>query len=411
MKAIKRHSVKLYLALAVAGLVTLWLWPALVAAMPLTAQHHLERAWQLAADMSQYDYQSTVLRTKHPTLTLGNVGRTATTERFVIEGQLDRPTDLMTMNIAAPNQPPLEVKLEQGRAYGRMDGVDGLEKWTEVEVGSDLFAPGGDPLAFLNIVENVRRIDQNGNRTIADNEPNELFPAEMLPASLVNSISRYQFDVSGPKYARQMRTSLEQALHERGELPLPAVPVDERQQALLGDQVDLVQRRHDGNAGPLDQPQHVAVPGPGPDRRIEHEHEHVDVAEGVEREVDHPRVHAVQGAVNPGGIDEHHLAGALAGDVPDADDAIPRRLRLVRHDGQLGADEQIQQRRLASVGTADERREPGLHHRAAALADAGRRRIRTRWMRRSSPSRISTSTRSTTRVSPTRVTRPRRASR
>ena len=45
MKLIKRHSVKLYLALAVAGVATLYLWPALVAAMPLTARHNLERAF------------------------------------------------------------------------------------------------------------------------------------------------------------------------------------------------------------------------------------------------------------------------------------------------------------------------------------------------------------------------------
>ena len=43
MKPIKRHSVKLYLALAGAGLVILWAWPALVAARPLTAPHNLKR--------------------------------------------------------------------------------------------------------------------------------------------------------------------------------------------------------------------------------------------------------------------------------------------------------------------------------------------------------------------------------
>lgn len=44
MKSIKRRSVKLYLALAVAGLITLYLWPSLVAATPVTSQQYLERA-------------------------------------------------------------------------------------------------------------------------------------------------------------------------------------------------------------------------------------------------------------------------------------------------------------------------------------------------------------------------------
>ena len=60
----------------------------------------------------------------------------------------------------------------------------------------------------------------------------------------------------------------------------------------------------------------------------------------------------------PGRVEEHDLR---VGIVPHAQNARPRRLRLVGDDRQLGADQPVEQRRLAGVGTADERDEPGLH--------------------------------------------------
>ena len=56
--------------------------------------------------------------------------------------------------------------------------------------------------------------------------------------------------------------------------------------------------------------------------------------------------------VDAGRVDEDDLR---LGQRPDADDAVPRRLRLRRDDRDLRADERVQQRRLADVRPADDR--------------------------------------------------------
>jgi hypothetical protein len=54
---------------------------------------------------------------------------------------------------------------------------------------------------------------------------------------------------------------------------------------------------------------------------------------------------------NAGRIEEDDLP---LGSVADADDAVPRRLRLRRHDRELHADERVQERRLADVRAPDD---------------------------------------------------------
>ena len=96
-------------------------------------------------------------------------------------------------------------------------------------------------------------------------------------------------------------------------------------------------------------------------RRLGHvddQPEHVDLADRVDRGVDHAHVHAVQRAMDARRIEEHDLR---VGIVLHAEDARPRRLRLVGDDGELGPDEPVEQRRLAGVGPADERDEAGFH--------------------------------------------------
>ena len=60
------------------------------------------------------------------------------------------------------------------------------------------------------------------------------------------------------------------------------------------------------------------------------------------------------------------------GIVADADDAIARGLRLVGDDGELLADQPVEQRGLAGVGPADERDEAALHSAGSAAAAGAR---------------------------------------
>ena len=146
-----RNATCRILLLIVAGVVSLIfalaLRPYMTEATPPTAREQLTRAWRQAGDIGQYRYRTTVAQTHHPTLRLENVGRTARTERFVIKGAMDTPAERMTLQLTAADNPPLQVKIEDGRGYGRLHDSD---PWTEMDIATDLFAPGGDPMGFLN---------------------------------------------------------------------------------------------------------------------------------------------------------------------------------------------------------------------------------------------------------------------
>ncbi len=173
-----------------------------------SARRDLQRAWGLAGDIGKYRYHTTVVQTLHPVLSLDNVGRTARTDQYVIEGEMDAPAGRMTLQMAVTNQPPLQIKVENGRGYGRATDAD---PWTETEIATDLFAPGGDPMGFLAAAENVRRVDGESQ--------DAFFATGMLPPDYAQSVTRYQFDMSGAKYAQLMRAEMEDYLRTRGALP------------------------------------------------------------------------------------------------------------------------------------------------------------------------------------------------
>ncbi|MGD8856315.1 MAG: hypothetical protein PVG33_08315, partial [Chloroflexota bacterium] len=173
-----------------------------------TARQQVTQAIEQAGDSGQYRYESTIVQTYHPTLLLENVGRTTRVETHQINGEVNVPADSMTLRIRAANNPAMQIKIENGYGYGRFNEED---VWTEVKLATDLFAPGGDPMGFLSAAENV----QVAEGPLA----NSTFPAELLPVSLTGNITRYQFDVSGQKYAVAIRDQLQDQLINSGELP------------------------------------------------------------------------------------------------------------------------------------------------------------------------------------------------
>ncbi|MCB0124139.1 MAG: hypothetical protein KDE58_17915, partial [Caldilineaceae bacterium] len=155
---------------------------------------------------------STILQTTTPATTLRNVGRGSQTQRIRIDGSLDRAADAMQMQLQVGQQPPLAVKVEEGQAYGRQGNG---EEWVELEQTPDLFAPGGDPLGFLVAMENVRKLAP-GDQGMDDFS---MPAAAQSVAYDSDSISRYAFALSGPKYARFMKEQMEAELRRKGELP------------------------------------------------------------------------------------------------------------------------------------------------------------------------------------------------
>ncbi len=171
----------LFFSFLLVGLLGLLLWPALATATDAspTAQEQLEAAWQRAHTVGAYQYTANVRQTTHPTAKLENAGRHPNTQQMTIEGQIDRAADTMQMKLipARQEQRSLEVKVEQGKAYGRTSplpsqGRDG-EGWQPIDNNTDLFAPGGDPLGFLVAAENVQTIN-NQPSTLCSKKPSLL---------------------------------------------------------------------------------------------------------------------------------------------------------------------------------------------------------------------------------------------
>ena len=142
-------------------------------------------------------------------------------------------------------------------------------------------------------------------------------------------------------------------------------------------QVDLVHHHHRVGWHPR---RHEAVPGPDGGGGVHDQAHHVHVADG-------PGGRAVQALaqqrarlVDAGRVDEHDLR---VGAVEHAPHLGPRRLGLVRHDADLAAEDGVEQRRLAHVGSPHERDEAGPHDETprrseASASSPGWRRSRSR---------------------------------
>ncbi len=89
-----------------------------------------------------------------------------------------------------------------------------------------------------------------------------------------------------------------------------------------------------------------------PGERLHHQHHEVGVLERGGRGAVHGLVEgAARPGVQPRGVDERDLRLRQA---HDAEDAVAGGLRARRDDGQLGADQRIEQRRLADVRPPDQ---------------------------------------------------------
>ena len=110
---------------------------------------------------------------------------------------------------------------------------------------------------------------------------------------------------------------------------------------------------------------------------LDHQHHHVHLLQGDERLLDHEPVQGRTRLVHAGRVDEHHLTaqrplarpglGQRSG--PHADDPVAGGLRARADDGQLLADDPVEQGRLAHVGAAHER------HRASHWPGHGQARL------------------------------------
>lgn len=133
-KRSKYAIIPLVLLAGLAALALAQLLPESVVDLKPSARQEVAQALDHASDSGQYQYSTTIVQTLHPILSLENVGRTARTEQYVIDGEMDVPADLMMMQLTAPNREPLQIKVDNGVGYGRAsaDGRGQRQTWLAI---------------------------------------------------------------------------------------------------------------------------------------------------------------------------------------------------------------------------------------------------------------------------------------
>src|SRR5690606_16140684 len=110
----------------------------------------------------------------------------------------------------------------------------------------------------------------------------------------------------------------------------------------------------------------IAVPGA---RRIDQQERHVGIRNTAPGRIDHGAIKPSPGRKNPWEIEEGELRPAVD---RNAGDPRARRLHLRGNDRNLGADEAVDQSRLADIRGAEHRDEPATRRFAHGFAIAAR---------------------------------------
>src|SRR5208282_3858571 len=134
---------------------------------------------------------------------------------------------------------------------------------------------------------------------------------------------------------------------------------DQREQlALVGEQINFVEQQEDRSASPFCQVEDEAVFAVPLLLGIDNHQNQFTAFERLAHLGHHLAAERGAGLVNSGRVDQDDLPGLtsllLGGiDIDDAKNAVARGLGLGRNDSQLLADQRIQQRALARIGTAE----------------------------------------------------------
>lgn len=200
-----RRPIIPFLVIMSLGIVTLlsWqgFWPTAEANSPIQA---ITKAWERVQASNTYRFDTHIEQTQYPLPALHNVGRAPQTDHIYVAGERHDTADLLEMTLwqgqRGTAESGLTVKRENGQTYrrtphGTWEPHDGL---------TDLFAPNGDPLLFLQTAKNITPLGQD-NRTLGEN--------------LTFTYEKYSFDLDTTAYANQLRQQLEAQMAQYGRLP------------------------------------------------------------------------------------------------------------------------------------------------------------------------------------------------
>ncbi len=171
-----------------------------LAAAP-AAQREVSQAWQRAVELGSYRYTTDVIQTTIPLATVQNMGRSSKQQAIHLEGESNLRDQSMHLTLWMDGGSVLnpasgiEMKVEDGRTFGRR----GYDEWQETGSVTDWVAPEGDFLAFLTAATNVRNegADLRGN----------------------GDVTRFTFEVDGPRFGAYVRDQMTARMTADGELP------------------------------------------------------------------------------------------------------------------------------------------------------------------------------------------------
>lgn len=165
------------------------------------AEQSVQRAWLLAQVSGSYNFHTELEQTTYYAPALTNVGRPVQVDSLYLEGQTDVKNQTLQLalwqggSVLRPAD-ALEMRVENGKAYGRAAGGAWQEVDTDASAFSGVFAPAHDPLAFLH-----------GARDMSEVTP---------PGA---SYRQFSFAADGPAFAQYIRGQLEDELRRAGKLP------------------------------------------------------------------------------------------------------------------------------------------------------------------------------------------------
>ncbi len=204
--SVRRRTLTLGFIVGLLGLISIFVFSTGQPAVPVlasvpSAENQVDLAWQKAQELGVFHYRTSIVQTTWPAPKPENMGLSSRTDETYLEGETNLRARTMRLklwsgsgNVSSTDS--LEIQVANARAQGRVGAGD----WQDLDEFSNVFAPDNDPLTYLVATKNISQIGQETRSGI--------------------QLTRFSFEIDGPKLAEHMRQRMEMQLRQQGKLPL-----------------------------------------------------------------------------------------------------------------------------------------------------------------------------------------------
>ncbi|HSH03358.1 MAG TPA: LamG-like jellyroll fold domain-containing protein [Anaerolineae bacterium] len=179
-----------------------------------SAQDDIETVWRRTGQAATFRFTTDALQTTHLVPHPANVGRRQRTDQLTLASEVDSVNETMTMSLETTlggTRRTLDAKAEDGTVY--LQNTAG--EWEENPELLNLVAPGGDPMGYLNAMENVQQLPSGQNPT----DGTATFLSGEQPEALIQNITRYAFTLDGPQLAAYVQEQSAEYLRNHKGMP------------------------------------------------------------------------------------------------------------------------------------------------------------------------------------------------